>query len=134
MEEIKIPESVELLVISGPDEGKSFLINNKTITIGRQEGCNFELSDKTVSNKHCQLVFRSGHFTVIDLGSLNKTRVNGEVYVQKNLFHEDVISIGQTKIRFLWENQEEWEDASKKENTADLNTESEDVDEPESEE
>ncbi len=106
-DQIKIPDNVILKVISGADQGKEFNVENKTISIGRSSACDFALSDKTVSNKHCQVVFRNDHFTVIDLGSLNKTKVNDKVYVQKNLRNNDVISIGKSKISFCWDDMDE---------------------------
>lgn len=96
-----IPENVKLEVIEGADKGKIFDITNKTITIGRDEVCDLNLTDEHVSLKHCQVVFRNDHFTVIDLGSLNKTLVNSNVYVQKNLSNGDIISLGKTKLLFI---------------------------------
>lgn len=106
-DQIKIPDNVILKVIDGPDQGMEFKISNKTISIGRSDTCDFVLSDKYTSNKHCQVVFRNDHFTVIDLGSLNKTKVNNKIYVQKNLRKDDVISIGKTKIAFCWDDMDE---------------------------
>lgn len=105
-EKINIPPDVKLEVVDGIDKGAEFTIDNKTITIGREDTCNFKLKDEHVSKKHAQIVFRGGHFTVIDLGSLNKTKVNDNVYVQKNLTHGDIISLGTTKIKFVWEDQD----------------------------
>jgi pSer/pThr/pTyr-binding forkhead associated (FHA) protein len=106
-DQIKVPDNVLLKVIDGPDQGKEFKIANKTISIGRADACDFTLTDKYTSNKHCQVVFRNDHFTVIDLGSLNKTKVNNKVYVQKNLRKDDVISIGKTKLAFNWDDMDE---------------------------
>ena len=103
MDEIIIPDNVTLEVVEGIDEGKIFAINNKTITLGRADVCDFQLTDDYVSNKHCQVVFRNDHFTAIDLGSMNKTMVNDKIYIQKNLLHHDVITLGKSKIRFNWE-------------------------------
>ncbi len=98
-----IPKDVKLEVTEGLDQGSVFDIANKTITIGRDDVCDMILTDEHVSLKHCQVVFRNDHFTVIDLGSLNKTMVNGNVYVQKNLSNGDIISIGKTKLMFVYE-------------------------------
>lgn len=97
---IELPEDVKLEIVEGPGVGTSYAITNKTITIGREQGCDMQLADETVSNKHCQIVFRGGHFTVIDLGSLNKTKVNGEVFVQKNLKNGDLIKLGKNVLKF----------------------------------
>ena len=40
--------------------------------------------------------------TVIDLGSLNKVKVNGHLYVQRNLRNGDIIQVGQTEFKFVW--------------------------------
>jgi pSer/pThr/pTyr-binding forkhead associated (FHA) protein len=101
--EIALPQNVSLEVVKGENQGQSFSIASKTVTIGRAPVCDIKLSDKYISNKHCQVVFRGGHFTVIDLGSLNKTKVNGTMYVQKNLRNGDIIRVGKTDIKFIWE-------------------------------
>ena len=103
-DDIIIPKDVYLEVISGVDKGMKFLVENKTITIGRNEACDMKLSDEYISNKHCQIVFRDDHFTIIDLQSLNKTKVNGNVFQQRNLNSEDIITLGHTEIQFTWEN------------------------------
>jgi pSer/pThr/pTyr-binding forkhead associated (FHA) protein len=101
------PQNVSLEVVIGENKGQTFPITNKTVTIGRAPVCDFKLPDKYVSNKHCQIVFRGGHFTVIDLGSLNKTKVNGAMYVQKNLRNGDIIRVGKTELKFIWEAMDE---------------------------
>ncbi len=98
-----IPDSVVLKVIDGAEAGTELKITNKTITIGRDETCELILSDPHVSLKQCQVVFRGGHFTVIDLGSLNKTRVNNQIFTQKNLTNDDIIAVGKTKLLFSWD-------------------------------
>ena len=103
-EDVILPKNVTLEIVKGADAGKTIAINNKTVTIGRGEGCDVRLADAYVSAKHCQIVFRyrTGHFTVIDLGSLNKVKVNGNMYVQRNLKNNDVIQLGQTEMTFHW--------------------------------
>jgi pSer/pThr/pTyr-binding forkhead associated (FHA) protein len=103
-EDIILPRNVTLEIVAGPDAGRTIPVDNKTITIGRDDGCDITLKDEYASAKHCQVVFRyrTGHFTVIDLGSLNKVKVNGEIYVQRNLRSGDVIQVGQTEFKFMW--------------------------------
>lgn len=47
------------------------------ILIGRAPGCNFILTDLTVSRFHAELSRDEKGWTVSDLGSMNGTRVNG---------------------------------------------------------
>lgn len=93
-----------------PKDGEPFLfpIDKKTVTIGRDPGCDLHLDDPYVSRKHCQIVFRGDHFTVIDLGSLNKTVVKGKQYIQKNLMPGNELTLGQTKLRFVWDGSIQW--------------------------
>jgi len=105
--EISFPRDVSLEVVKGENLGETYDVKNKTMTIGRAPVCDIKLDDKYLSNKHCQVVFRGGHFTVIDLGSLNKTKVNGKMYVQKNLRNGDIIRMGKTELKFIWESMDE---------------------------
>jgi pSer/pThr/pTyr-binding forkhead associated (FHA) protein len=78
------------------------------VTIGRDPQCDLHLADPYVSRKHCQIVFRGDHFTMMDLGSLNKTRVKEKEYIQKNLKDGYVIVLGKTQLRFRWPNAKAW--------------------------
>ena len=106
--EIPFPPDVFVEVLDGDMEGLVFPIRDKTVTIGRAPGCDLVLPDPYVSKKHCQIVFRGEHFTVVDLGSLNKTRVKDSPYIQKNLKHGYLLTLGKTRLRFLWERANEW--------------------------
>jgi len=102
------PTDVYLEVAVKDREVFLFPINKKSVTIGRDPGCDLHLSDPYVSRKHCQVVFRGDHFTVIDLGSLNKTVVKGKRYIEKNLMPGNLINLGETRLRFLWEGSIQW--------------------------
>ena len=102
------PPDVFLEVLDGDREGLLFPITEKTVTIGREPGCDLVLQDPYVSRKHCQVVFRGDHFTVLDLGSLNKTKVRNNTYIQRNLKHDYILTLGKTRLRFVWENATEW--------------------------
>jgi hypothetical protein len=47
-------------------------------TIGREPSNMIPLNDATVSRFHAKLVFQNGRYIVMDLGSANKTYVNGQ--------------------------------------------------------
>jgi len=106
--DVPFPPDVFLEVLDGAREGLLFPITDKTVTIGREPGCDLVLQDPCVSRKHCQIVFRGDHFTVLDLGSLNKTKVKNNPYIQKNLKHDYILSLGKTRLRFVWEKANEW--------------------------
>jgi pSer/pThr/pTyr-binding forkhead associated (FHA) protein len=106
--DLPFPPDVFLEVLDGEREGLLFPITDKTVTIGRAPECDLVLPDPYASRKHCQIVFRGDHFTVLDLGSLNKTKVKNNTYIQKNLKHDYILSLGKTRIRFVWEKANEW--------------------------
>ncbi len=106
--EIDLPPDVYLEVTKKDGEVYRFPITKKTVTIGRDPSCDLHLADQYVSRKHCQVVFRGDHFTVIDLGSLNKTVVKGKEYIQKNLMTGNLLHLGETQLRFVWDNYLQW--------------------------
>jgi pSer/pThr/pTyr-binding forkhead associated (FHA) protein len=106
--EVELPPNVYLEVTRKNGEVFTFPITKKTVTIGRDPGCDLHLDDEYVSRKHCQIVFRGDHFTVMDLGSLNKTVVKGKEYIQKNLMTGNLINLGATRLKFVWEDYLQW--------------------------
>ncbi|HVO38930.1 MAG TPA: FHA domain-containing protein [Spirochaetia bacterium] len=106
--EVELPSDAYLEVTKKGGEIVRFPIAKKTVTIGRDPGCDLRLDDPYVSRKHCQIVFRGEHFTVIDLQSLNRTVVKGKQYIQKNLMPGNLLTLGETQLRFEWPTYLEW--------------------------
>ena len=104
-----LPPDVYVEVTKKDGEVFTFPITKKTVTIGRDPACDLILADEYVSRKHCQIVFRGDHFTAIDLGSLNKTVVKGKEYIQKNLMTGTLLKLGETRLRFVWNNYLQWQ-------------------------
>lgn len=92
---------VKLEIVSGPDEGNVKRFKGVRMVIGRIKGCDLVLSDPSVSRKHVELIVSENGVLLRDLGSGNGTKVNGERATEQRLEHEDVIALGQTKIRFF---------------------------------
>jgi pSer/pThr/pTyr-binding forkhead associated (FHA) protein len=106
--EAELPPDASLEITRKEGQVSRFPITKKTVTIGRDPECDLRLDDPFVSRKHCQIVFRGDHFTVIDLGSLNKTVVKGKQYIQRNLEPGTELMLGETRLRFEWRNHLEW--------------------------
>lgn len=65
------------------------------ITLGRARGNTFQiLDDGEVSRQHCRVYDRDGLWFVEDLGSMNGTRVNGELVTSRQLLGGEEILIG----------------------------------------
>ncbi len=68
-----------LIVTNGPQEGQTIPLLLPTVTVGRAtSNANWEvvLQDASVSRPHARLIRDGKHWTIIDLGSSNGTRVN----------------------------------------------------------
>jgi FHA domain-containing protein/Big-like domain-containing protein len=60
------------------DPGKTFDLSIATTTIGRTSGNDIFIPDKPVSRKHAEIKFDGSAFYIMDLGSKNGTKVDGE--------------------------------------------------------
>ena len=91
-----------LLVVRGPNDGATFLLDREVVTAGRHPQCDIFLDDVTVSRHHAKLVTRGGHHWLSDLNSLNGTYVNrtlidGEVALRRG----DEVQIGKFRMIYL---------------------------------
>lgn len=66
-----------LIIIRGPEQGKSYELTANTITIGRGRKNDIIIRDNEVSREHCRLVRVLNQYEIHDLGSSNGTFVNG---------------------------------------------------------
>lgn len=87
-----------LLVLQGPDKGRTFRTLNEPAILGR-ESDQIPLSDRTVSRHHATLRPENGAWVLQDLKSANGTYVNG-IRIKDNvrLKHGDQIKVGGTLI------------------------------------
>ncbi len=68
--------------------------------IGRGSACEVRILDFKLSRKHCLVEFADGHWQVVDLGSTNGCRVDGEQIVgARRLTEGDVIALGQSSLQ-----------------------------------
>jgi pSer/pThr/pTyr-binding forkhead associated (FHA) protein len=74
--------------------GMNLELTNPDILIGRHTTCDLRLPLPDISRRHCRLVFTSGSWHVLDLGSLNGVYVNNRRVQQATLFHRDRVRIG----------------------------------------
>jgi serine/threonine protein kinase len=92
---------MQLNVITGPDKGRLFPINEAVpLIIGRSKDTETRLTDPHVSRIHCQVQVDGDAVVILDRGSAAGTLVNGKKITQQQLRHGDVIRIGDTQIRF----------------------------------
>jgi pSer/pThr/pTyr-binding forkhead associated (FHA) protein len=67
----------KLYVLDGPDRGRSFDLEEDTITIGRAPDNHIQLKDSYVSRQHLKVLIRGEHYFIKDLKTKNGTSVDG---------------------------------------------------------
>ncbi|UCH95734.1 MAG: GGDEF domain-containing protein [Candidatus Aminicenantes bacterium] len=112
--------NIMLTVIQGSeiDFGKTYNFIKDCIRIGRDQKKNtIAVNDAKVSKVHCEIsTIKTNDLEQIvikDLGSTNGTYVNGELVQQRILTSGDKISVGETVLRFSYNDEIEEEYHSK---------------------
>ena len=90
----------KLLIKTGEKKGKSYLIGDKVVLIGRDSSSTITLPDKRVSRRHASISPRGAEFLIEDLGSVNGTMVNNRPVRRQTLKPGDEIRIGSTRLEF----------------------------------
>jgi pSer/pThr/pTyr-binding forkhead associated (FHA) protein len=75
-------------------------VGEDPITIGRLPECDIPVPDKNVSRRHAEIRRQDDAIVVVDLGSMNGTRVNGAGVKERVLEDGDEITVGTTTLRF----------------------------------
>ena len=90
-----------LTVAKGPDTLRGVKLNVVgPIIVGRAPGADSLIPDDVVSRKHARFTLMGGDLMVVDLGSSNGTRLNGEPITQIQRCNEgDIIRIGGVDIK-----------------------------------
>ena len=90
----------ELTIESGPDAGHTYRAGDGALRLGRSPDNDLILRDPATSGHHARVERRGDQFFIVDLGSTNGTLVNGEPVQEKELNHDDRITIGQNAVHF----------------------------------
>lgn len=77
-----------------------FKIRRERVSIGRDFDADLVLSHTAVSRRHASLVTFGGECELVDEGSTNGVKVNGERTEQRLLEHGDVIRIGGYRLEY----------------------------------
>jgi pSer/pThr/pTyr-binding forkhead associated (FHA) protein len=81
-----------------------FPLHGDTLEVGRDEEIAIRVDEPLVSRRHARLERRGEAWVVVDLGSTNFTRVNGErVRRERELAHGDQLTLGRARCVFLLE-------------------------------
>jgi pSer/pThr/pTyr-binding forkhead associated (FHA) protein len=94
-----------LVVTAGPQEGTEFVLADDVMTVGRatqDTAWDIALHDRAVSRPHCRFTKRPEGWAIMDLGSVNGTKLNGaEISAEPRVLKDgDVVSAGETLLLF----------------------------------
>ncbi|MHC4695283.1 MAG: SpoIIE family protein phosphatase [Planctomycetota bacterium] len=77
-------------------------LDKPRFVIGRGQNCQVVLDDDMISREHVRIDMEAdGRFRISDLGSRNKTYVNGELIAETLLTPGDIIRVGEHVLEFL---------------------------------
>lgn len=90
-----------LFVVRGRDQGKHFQLSTPVVKMGRETSSDVQLLDSEASRSHAEIrVDPNEGCELLDLGSSNGTRVNGQRVARHRLLSGDRIEIGSTLMIF----------------------------------
>jgi diguanylate cyclase (GGDEF)-like protein len=81
--------------------GHQLELSGEAVVVGRASECAISLPHPSVSRRHCRIWLEEGRYQIEDLGSTNRTFLNGEVVTRAELRDGDQIGVGQNAIKFF---------------------------------
>ena len=105
---LSLYKNIEFLikVESGPDTGEKYRVHPPHVFLGRDPSCQIVLSDPKVSRKQCMIKF-GDEILCVDISSRKTTKVNGRPGDNQSLKPGDIISFGNSSMRFLTRSKEQ---------------------------
>jgi len=101
MNQEDLPIVAWLVIINGDYKGQDFRLDSRKYTLGpSKENADIVIHDEYLSDPHCTMRWENGSFIINDLGTKNKTLVNGEPETEWELIDSDHIKLGKTEIIF----------------------------------
>jgi pSer/pThr/pTyr-binding forkhead associated (FHA) protein len=101
-ESAAVPAEGPRLVWSRPDGAEvEFPLQGSPLLVGRDEDADIRVDEPLVSRAHARIERRGLSFFVLDLGSTNLTRVNGDPVNERELRDGDEVRFGRARCRFV---------------------------------
>jgi serine/threonine protein kinase len=95
------PVLARLSIQNGPMAGRSYRFHQDVTTIGRTNGNDLVISERTVSRRHARLWFADGRWYLEDLQSANGTLLNNvRIYQPVVLNDNDIVNFGDEVVVF----------------------------------
>jgi DNA-binding NtrC family response regulator len=96
-----VTRATRLRVIHGPDVGTEVAIPAIGLVVGADPASDFVLNDPAVSRRHCSIVPSGDGFEVTDLGSRNRTVLDGTTLAKATIPVGAVLRIGGSLVQLV---------------------------------
>ncbi|MFL5445610.1 MAG: FHA domain-containing protein [Myxococcales bacterium] len=93
-------ERPRLVGLSQTVHGQEFPLERADVRIGRARENDIVIEHPSLSRQHARLLLGDDEWKIVDYGSANGIRVNGDPYAMSALHPGDVIELGHVKLRF----------------------------------
>ena len=92
---------LKLVIISGPDAGRTVDLEPGEHRIGSSSSCEIRLNDKAISRQHLKLDVREDRVVAVDLGSRNGSLCDGRRFSELEVGPGTVITLGGSSFKLL---------------------------------
>jgi diguanylate cyclase (GGDEF)-like protein len=86
---------------AGQNMGRKYILQGKTIAMGRDPASDIVISSDSVSRRHARMTVEGGRRLVTDLQSTNGTYVNDQPILSEFLNNGDQVKVGDTIFKYL---------------------------------
>jgi diguanylate cyclase (GGDEF)-like protein len=90
-----------LIVVSGVMLGYQLELGTALVVVGRASECGLSLQHPSVSRHHCRIWREGDTYVIEDLGSTNRTYLNGKPIARAELRDGDQIGVGSNAIKYF---------------------------------
>ncbi|HZP65418.1 MAG TPA: GGDEF domain-containing protein [Rudaea sp.] len=90
-----------LIVVSGVMLGFQLELGSALVVVGRASECGLSLPHPSVSRHHCRIWREGDTYIIEDLGSTNRTYLNGKPITRAELRDGDQIAVGSNAIKYF---------------------------------
>ncbi len=90
-----------LVMLTPPAPGAEFALTRSGMRIGRAEDLDVWINHRSISREHAEVRLEGDLIKVVDLGSANGVRLNGEDVREATLSSGDVLELGQVRFRYV---------------------------------